>query len=166
MQGILIIDTGGTFGKIYDPINGRLEVDTTSKAPKEIAQKWLCDFEVVSIIGKDSLDIDESDRMLLLATINLAKHQKIIIIHGTDTMDTTAKYLADASLSRTIILTGTMVPYSIDPIEATANFASAYGYISSIQDSGIFISMNGIICDHSDISKDRKLGRFVLRDRV
>ena len=162
----MIIDTGGTFGKIYDPVNGKLEVDSTSKAPKEIAKRWLCEFEVVSIIGKDSLDIDDSDRMLLLATINLTKYQKIIIIHGTDTMDITAKYLADASLDNSIILTGAMVPYSIDPIEATANLASAYGYITSTDDIGVYISMNGMIDSYSDIVKDRKLGRFVPRDKI
>ncbi|SFV60432.1 asparaginase [hydrothermal vent metagenome] len=166
MQSVLIIDTGGTFNKIYNPLNGKLEVNATSKASREIAQKWLYELEVVSIIGKDSLDIDDGDRVLLLATINLAKHQKIIIIHGTDTMDITAKYLADASLDRSIILTGAMVPYSIDPIEATANLASAYGYINSIDSSGVYVSMNGIIGEYSNIVKDRQLGRFVAKDRV
>ena len=162
MQGVLIIDTGGTFGKIYNPLNGELEVDTTSKAPREIAQRWLCEFEIVSIIGKDSLYIDDNDRMLLLATINLTKYHKIIIIHGTDTMDITAKYLADASLENSIILTGAMVPYSIDPIEATANLASSYGYITSTDGHGVYISMNGEVGNHRDITKDRKLGRFVM----
>jgi len=162
MQSILIIDTGGTFGKIYNPLNGKLEVDITSKAPKEIANRWLYEFEVVSIIGKDSLDIDDRDRTLLLATINLTKYQKIIIIHGTDTMDITAKYLADASLDRSIILTGAMVPYSIDPIEATANLASAYGYIISTDESGVYISMNGIVDIYRYVKKDRELGRFMM----
>ena len=162
MKKILLISTGGTFNKIYNPLNGNLEIDTRAKALDEISAKWQIDFEVVSIIGKDSLEVTNSDRLLLLATINLSKHDDIIIIHGTDTMDTTAAYLDDADLEKQIILTGAMVPYSIDPVEATANLCSAYGYISAIKKEGIYIAMNGVIDVYEKVKKDRSKGKFSL----
>ena len=44
MSKILIINTGGTFNKSYDPINGTLFVDKTSKSLENIASKWLCKY--------------------------------------------------------------------------------------------------------------------------
>ncbi|TET91004.1 MAG: asparaginase [Sulfurovum sp.] len=162
MRKILIISTGGTFNKIYNPLNGELFIDEESKAVEEIASKWLCKFEIINIIGKDSLHITNQDRLLLLATINLSKHDDIIVIHGTDTMDITAEYLADGDLDKRIVLTGAMVPYSIDPVEATANFASAFGYLQTLTDDGVYIAMSGLFGSYYQIIKDKKNGKFTL----
>jgi L-asparaginase len=162
MKNILIISTGGTFNKIYDPIKGEFVIDASSHALEEIASKWLCKFEVLNIIGKDSLDMTGQDRLELLAIISQSDHQNILIVHGTDTMDVTAEYLADAELEKRIILTGAMMPYSIDPIEATANFASAYGYMNALEQDGVYIAMNGIIATYDTVKKDRVKGRFSL----
>ena len=161
MRNILIISTGGTFNKIYDPVKGELIIDETSKAVEEIASKWLCEFEIINMIGKDSLDMNNQDRLLLLATVNLSKYDDIIVIHGTDTMDITAKYLADVDLDKRIVLTGAMVPYSIEPVEATANLTSAFGYLQTLTDDGVYIAMNGTFGLHNKVKKDRKRGRFI-----
>jgi len=162
MKKILIISTGGTFNKIYNPKNGNLEIDKNAQALKTIASKWLCEFNILNIIGKDSLEITNHDRLELLSTIHQANYQNIIIVHGTDTMDVTAAYLAEAELEKTILLTGSMVPYSIDPTEATANLASAYGYINALQKKGVFIAMNGVMDSYEKIKKDREKGMFTL----
>jgi len=162
MKKILLISTGGTFNKKYNPLNGNLEIDTESKALNEISTKWQMDFEVVSIIGKDSLEINSSDRLLLLATLNLSAYDDIIIIHGTDTMDFSAEYVADAELEKRIIFTGAMVPYSIDPVEATANLSAAFGYLQALEKEGVYIAMNGIVAPCQCIKKDKAAGKFVL----
>ena len=162
MKKILIISTGGTFNKVYDPINGEFSIDETSHALEQIASKWLCEFNIVNIIGKDSLDMTNHDRLELLATISHSDHHHILIVHGTDTMDVTAAYLADADLEKCIVLTGAMVPYSIDPVEATANLSSAYGYINALEQEGVFIAMNGVMGPYEKVKKDRTKGRFSL----
>ncbi|TNF44938.1 MAG: asparaginase [Epsilonproteobacteria bacterium] len=162
MKKILIINTGGTFNKIYDPISGELLMDKSSHALEEIASKWLCEFEILNIIGKDSLDMTNHDRLELLATISHSAHHRILIVHGTDTMDITAAYLADADLEKCIVLTGAMVPYSIDPIEATANLSSAYGYMNALEKEGIYIVMNGVMGTYDKVKKDRVKGKFSL----
>ena len=161
MQKTLIISTGGTFNKVYNPLNGELVIDEKSKALDEIASKWLCKFEIINIIGKDSLHITNQDRLLLFATINHSKYDDIIIVHGTDSMNTTAEYLADGDLKKRIVLTGAMVPYSIDPVEATANLASAFGYLQALNKNGIYIAMNGIFGSYNKIQKDRKNAKFI-----
>jgi len=162
MKKILIISTGGTFNKVYNPKNGNLEIDKNAQALKTIASKWLCEFNVLNIIGKDSLEMTNHDRLELLSTIHQANYQHIIIVHGTDTMDITAAYLAEAALEKTIVLTGAMVPYSINPTEATANLASAYGYIHTLEKNGVFIAMNGVMDNYEKVKKNRKEGKFTL----
>ena len=161
MKKILLIDTGGTFNKIYNPLNGELPVDITSVALRTIASKWLCEFEIINIIGKDSLHINNQDRLLLLATINLSEYRNIIIIHGTDSMHISAEYLDDGDLEKCIVFTGAMVPYSIDPVEATANLASAFGYLQTLNNNGVYIAMNGIFGSYDKIQKDRENGKFI-----
>jgi L-asparaginase len=160
MKKILIINTGGTFNKVYNPLTGELDIDTNGEALNSIAKHWLTDFTLINIIGKDSLDIDDNDREELTKTIKKSNEKSIIIIHGTDTIDKTAKYLDTANLKREIILTGAMVPYSIDPIEATANFTSAYGYLNAIDKDGIYIAMNGVIKDYKRVIKNKEKGYF------
>jgi len=162
MNKILLISTGGTFNKVYNPLNGELIIDKTSKALQEIASHWLCKFEIVNIIGKDSLEMNNHDRLELLAIISQSEYKKIIIIHGTDTMTLTAEYLADAELNKQLILTGAMVPFFLDPIEATANLSSSFGYLQTLNKNGVYIVMNGIFGSYEKIKKDRKKGAFVL----
>jgi L-asparaginase len=164
MKKILIISTGGTFNKIYDPIKGEFTIDSESHALENIASKWLCEFKIANIIGKDSLEMTNHDRLELLATISHSDYHHILIIHGTDTMDVTAEYLEDADLEKCIVLTGAMVPYSVDPVEATANLCSAYGYMNALDKEGIFIVMNGVMGPYEKVKKDRTKGRFSLLD--
>ncbi len=158
---ILIINTGGTFNKRYDPLRGALYVDNASIALEELASKWKYKLEIINIIGKDSLDFSSHDRLELLAFISQSEFNDIIIIHGTDTMTFSAEYLADADLEKRIVLTGAMVPYAIDPVEATANFSSAMGYLKCLKENGVYIVMNGIFDSYEKVEKDRKNSKFV-----
>ncbi len=162
MNKILLISTGGTFNKVYDPLKGELIIDETSSALEEITSKWLCEFDIINIIAKDSLELNSQDRLELLATISQSAYKNIIVVHGTDTMGLTAEYLADGDLEKNIIITGAMVPYSIDPVEATANLASAFGYLQMLNKRGVYIAMNGIFGSYEKIKKDRNKGKFIL----
>ena len=159
MPEILIINTGGTFNKVYNPLTGTLDIQHTSL--KKISQKWLCHLEIIDIIDKDSLDFTDQDRKILLTTIQQAKQKHIIIIHGTDTIDISAHYIAGYKINKSIIFTGAMVPYSIDPVEATANLASAYGYSMAQKENGVYIAMHGRIDSYTKVKKDRQKGLFI-----
>jgi len=159
MKEILIINTGGTFNKVYNSLTGNLDIDLEGEALKDIAKHWLTNYKIVNIIGKDSLEMTNEDRIKIQKTIESSQVEHFIVIHGTDTMDKTAFQLSNIK-NKTIILTGAMVPYSIKPIEATANLSSAYGYIQNIKENGVFIAMNGIIKDYKRVRKNKEKGYF------
>nr|WP_223157459.1 asparaginase domain-containing protein [Sulfurovum sp. bin170] len=156
----MIIDTGGTFNKVYNPITGDLDIDTTGVAIKSITKNWLIELTFINIIGKDSLDMVDNDREKILQTIQSSNCKSIIVIHGTDTIDKTAQYLLNVKMDREIILTGAMVPFSINPIEATANLTSAYGYLQKLEQNGLYIALNGIINFYNRVKKNREKGKF------
>ncbi len=160
MKKILIINTGGTFNKRYNSITGELEIEPTGVALKEISKHWLCSLEIVNIIGKDSLDMTQQDREIIINRIKEATQKHIIIVHGTDTIDQTAKAIDRANLNRYIVLTGAMVPFSINPIESTSNLCSSYGFLENLKKGGVFISMNGIIKDYRRVIKNKEKGYF------
>ncbi|MCT7513360.1 asparaginase [Aliarcobacter cryaerophilus] len=159
---ITVINTGGTFNKRYNPLSGELDVPKDSLALDEIINYcYNIDFEVLNIISKDSLDMNDYDRELIVKTIKDCKNQNIIIVHGTDTMDLTAKYLDEKIKDKTIVLTGAMLPISINKIEATLNFSQAIGFLNSNCENGIYISMHGSVKNYTKLLKNRELGKFL-----
>lgn len=160
-KNILILNTGGTFSKIYNDIDGNLAVPNHNKAVETILKNSkISNCTVNGLIYKDSLNINQTDRVLLKNQIKKSNYEKIIIIHGTDTMDKTAKYLAKHITNKTIILTGSMVPFSLDKVEATSNFMLAFGYILSNNKNNIYIAMHGNVKKYNKIVKNRILGVF------
>ncbi len=161
---VKIINTGGTFNKVYDPVAGELVVPKSDEAV-ESALASLRVGMVVSISGviyKDSLQMDESDRKLLYEEIVAAKESAVVVVHGTDTMERSASYIAstlgDDSKKR-VIFTGAMVPYSIDPVEATSNLVLAVASAKFLE-PGVYIAMHGSVLPHNKIAKNRTLGLF------
>lgn len=161
MKNILIINTGGTFNKRYNPIKGELEVPKDSIALENILKYFYnLKYELKNIIHKDSLEMEESDREELVEHIKNSSSDKILIIHGTDTMDKTAEFLEKYISDKTILLTGAMVPYSIDSVEANANLSMAVGYLLHSTKNGIFIAMHGLVDNHKNVYKNREIGVF------
>jgi L-asparaginase len=162
-KNILILNTGGTFNKKYNPISGKLDVCKDSNYIKELFSdiyKVNKQPNVKTIISKDSLDIKTRHRELMVKNINDAKEDKIIIIHGTDTMNKTAKYIHKRIKNKTIILVGSMQPFSISKIEATGNLMMSIGFIEGTYKKGVFICMNGIVDKYKKVKKDYKKAVF------
>lgn len=163
MNTILLISTGGTFNKIYNPLTGNLDIDKNSNSVKTILKNTkIQNYHLKTIINKDSLDITKKDRKKLLKIIKKSKYNKIIVIHGTDTMDKTAYFLDKYIKDKTIILTGSMIPFSINPIEATANLSFACGFMQQNNKKDIYISMHGYIKNFKKLIKNKQKGIFEL----
>jgi len=159
---ITVINTGGTFNKRYNPLSGELEVPKDSLALDEIISYcYNIDFDVLNVISKDSLDMSDADREFIVKTIKNCKNENIIIVHGTDTMDLTASFIDENIKDKTIVLTGAMLPISINKIEATLNFASAIGFLNANIKNGIYISMHGSVKNYKKLIKNRELGKFL-----
>ena len=159
---ITVINTGGTFNKRYNPITGELEVPKDSLALDEVINYcYNIDFEVLNIISKDSLDMNDYDRELIVKTIKNCKNENIIIVHGTDTIDLTASFIDENIKDKTIVLTGAMLPISINKIEATLNFSQAIGFLNANIKNGIYISMHGSVKNYKKLIKNREIGQFL-----
>ncbi|AOO64380.1 asparaginase domain-containing protein [Sulfurospirillum halorespirans] len=163
MEKILILNTGGTFNKRYNPLKGELEVPQDGIAVESILRYcYNTSYELLNIIHKDSLEMSEEDRELIVQTIQTSSARRVLIIHGTDTMDVTATFLALHVKDKIITLTGAMVPFSIDTVEATANFMMALGDLHVREKNGVYLAMHGAIASHGTIYKNRQKGIFEL----
>jgi L-asparaginase len=156
---MLIINTGGTFNKRYDPIQGELFVSQDNSAIEAILASMVMDISLQGIVYKDSLEMDEHDRSVLGETITDSDAKRIIVVHGTDTMDVSAEYVASLGLDKVIVFTGAMVPFTIDPLEATANLSMAIGYANN-GSAGVHIVMQGIMGRYEQVKKNKSAGKF------
>ncbi|MDY0234241.1 MAG: asparaginase domain-containing protein [Sulfurimonas sp.] len=159
---MLILNSGGTFNKIYNPKNGELEIPYNNEAIQSILQSADFDYSLAGVVYKDSLDMDMNDRKMLASIIMESSDDAFIIVHGTDTMSVTAEFLTEIFEDRKIILTGAMRPFEIDNIEATLNLGMALGFLKAKPQNGIYICMNGLIELSNKIVKNRSLGKFEL----
>ena len=70
-----------------------------------------------------------------------------------------AEIVAQLGLQKTVVFTGAMVPFSIDPMEATANLSMAIGFALR-SCSGVYIAMQGICGQYNHVQKNRECGKF------
>lgn len=157
---MLILNSGGTFNKRYNTINGELEVPFDNYAIESILVSVTNDYNLAGVIYKDSLEMDSEDRKMLANIIAHSSDDAFLIIHGTDTMDLSAEFLAEVFSDKKIVLTGAMKPFEIDKVEATLNLGIAYGFLKATEKSGVYICMNGYIAPWNQINKNKYLGKF------
>ncbi len=157
---MLILNTGGTFNKRYNPLSGEMEVPYDNLAVEKILSTFTYDVELAGLIYKDSLDMDIEDRKMMTKIIAESSDTHFVIIHGTDTVDMSAAFLDEVLEDKVIVFTGAMVPFEIDPVEATANLAMALGFAKSMKTPGVYICMQGSVERHDRLVKNKKLGKF------
>lgn len=156
---IKLFITGGTIDKEYNELNGEL-IFRKSHLPEMLEQaKSKADIKSETIMLKDSLYINNSDRKKILKKCKSCKQDKIIITHGTDTMVETAKVLGKNIKDKTIMLTGAMVPFSFGNSDALFNLGGAIIAAQALP-KGVYIIMNGKIFEWDNVMKDKKIGEF------
>ncbi len=156
---IKIISVGGTIDKVYfDRLNTYQVGDpSVREILNNIALNF--DYEIVSLIRKDSLDMTEEDREKIHRVVREDPAERILITHGTDTMVETAKRLSDIE-GKVIVLTGAMEPAGFKTSDATFNVGFAIAALQCLE-AGVYIAINGRIYRPDQVRKDRAEGRFV-----
>lgn len=157
---MLILNSGGTFNKRYNPISGELEVPYDNYAIESVLHSVDEDISLAGVVYKDSLEMDVNDRKMLASIIMESKEDTFIIVHGTDTMHLTAEFLGEIFDDRKIILTGAMNPFEIDKVEASLNLGVALGFSKAVTQNGVYICMSGNIEPWDKIVKNKELGKF------
>ena len=146
------ITTGGTIDKVY--FDAKSEYEVGSPQIVDILQEAHATFEfdVESVLRKDSLDLTDEDRQLIRRKIETDPCPRIVVIHGTDTMIQTAKMLLGIP-GKTIVLTGSMQPARFKSTDAAFNVGAAIGAAQSLP-PGVYLAMNGQIFDPEKARKN------------
>jgi L-asparaginase len=160
-EPIAILSAGGTFEKIYDPIGGQLRLPNHSRLSQWAQQARLhCVYRIEEIFLKDSLDMVDADRRLLSQRIAQAKETRIVVIHGTDTMTDSAEVLAKhLRPEQVVVLTGAMVPASLEASDALINLGGAVAAVQLLP-PGVWVSIQGQIFSALHVQKNRSLALF------
>lgn len=161
---IHLVTTGGTLEKIYSEQSGKVE-NLTSKIDRYLHSLRLPDarIEVTPLMNKDSLEMTDQDRELILAVVRVkAAEAPVVITHGTDTMVETGRVLKQSliELKHPVILTGAMTPLGFERSDGLQNLTeSLFG--ARVLPPGVWIVMHGQWFDVEQVRKDRELARFV-----
>jgi len=163
MQPLLILSTGGTFDKVHDTLTEALVFsDQEFTQIPEVLRLGKCFFpSQQSVLQKDSLEMTDEDRELILNAVLAAEESKIVITHGTGTMQQTVEYLDGKAGEKTVVLTGAMRPHSLGKSDAGFNLGGAIIAAQTLQ-SGVYVVMNGRIFSSGKVSKNIESGRFDL----
>jgi len=159
---IRIFVTGGTFDKEYNELAGTLDFKTTHLPEMLRLGRSRVDVSVATLMMVDSLDMTDADRASIVERCRLAGESRILITHGTDTMVETARALAaafPAGGTKTIVLTGAMVPYAFGSSDGLFNLGSALSFVQVLP-AGVFVAMNGRCFAAGSVRKNRETGVF------
>lgn len=154
-----ILVTGGTFDKNYDELEGRLRFRQTHVPEMlELGRSKLA-VVVESLMLIDSLDMTDADRARILEACRAATESRIVVTHGTDTMELTARALHAAALAKTVVITGAMVPYTFGSSDGLFNLGAALAFAQTLP-VGVYVAMNGCCLRGDRVRKNRATGVF------
>jgi len=162
MKNITFITCGWTFDKDYSTSKGSYDFIIWEPKIWEILKKLRLNvntkIEINSIIKKDSLDMDDNDRQIILDTIKNTEVENIIIIHWTDTMIDTGKFIQEIE-NKIIILVWSSLPYIFRNSDADFNIWFAIWSLNTLNilnKKWIYISMNGELFDIKNVEKTQE----------
>jgi L-asparaginase len=130
-------------------------------------------FDVTSVCRKDSLDMSDLDRNLLLDAVckilaqrpQGSHHARIVITHGTDTMIETAQFVQKRIKDNAVIaFTGATKPERFVDSDASFNLGCAIAATSVCSAGSVVICMNGNVVPAGKCIRDEKSGLFHIED--
>jgi L-asparaginase len=155
---IKFLTTGGTIDKVYFDAKSEYQVGAPQVLEILKAIHVAFDYEVTSILQKDSLEMTDDDRQKVRQVVEAESWQHIVITHGTDTMVETAKTLLGIP-DKTIVFTGAMEPARSRYTDAEFNVGCAIAAVQTLP-SGVYITMNGRVLPADHARKNYELRRF------
>lgn len=155
---IKIFTTGGTIDKTYFDAKSEYEVgDPQIMDILRIANVRIL-YVVETLLRKDSLDLNQDDRRIIVQRIQRDPCKRILITHGTDTMVETAQAL-ESITDKTIVLVGSLNPAKFKNSDAEFNIGFAMAAVQTLE-PGAYITMNGRIFSAGNVRKNRERNQF------
>lgn len=158
-MAVRVLVTGGTFDKEYNEIAGALFFKDTHLPEMLTLGRCKLDVKVRTLMMIDSLDMSDADRAVILQQCRKAREDRIVVTHGTDTMEVTARALGPHIRNKTVVLTGAMVPYKFGSSDGLFNLGSALAFVQALP-HGVYIVMNGKCFPWQNVRKNKKTGVF------
>jgi L-asparaginase len=155
---IKIFTTGGTFDKVYFDALSEFKIGEPMVGALLEEANVNFDYDIESLLKKDSLEIDDRDRAAIRQAVASATQSMILITHGTDTMVDSARALQGIA-DKTIVMFGAMQPARMRYSDAMFNLGVASAAVQTLP-PGIYIAMNGQIFDALRVTKNRAQSRF------
>jgi L-asparaginase len=155
---IKFFTTGGTIDKVYFDAKSEFQVGHPQVVELIEEANVAFEYEVESILRKDSLDMTDADRALVRQRVEADACRLIVVTHGTDTMVQTGRALAGIP-GKTIVLTGSMQPARFRSTDAEFNIGAAIGAVQSLP-PGVYIVMNGRVFDPQRTRKNLERNCF------
>lgn len=159
---VTLLTTGGTIDKVYS-LDGELVIgDPAACEILDIARPTV-PVTVESVLRKDSLDMTDDDRHVILKRLEALEETRVVLTHGTDTMTQTADYVnshGQGLSGKVIVFTGAMQPASLKVTDSHFNLGAAFTAVQLL-DPGIYLAMSGRIFPVGAVVKDRARGQFV-----
>ena len=110
----------------------------------------------------DSQELNDDGRRRIVERVGACEEPAVVVTHGTDTMVQTARAIAEASLaSKTVVLTGAMVPYAFGSSDGLFNLGSALSFVQVLP-PGVYVAMNGQYFPWNAVRKNTSTGWFEL----
>jgi L-asparaginase len=168
MSVIYIVTTGGTIEKTYSESDGSVlnSQNKLERYLRKLRRPGVTTY-VVPVMNKDSLEMTDEDRTLLLGIVKglLAESSPIVITHGTDTMVETGMYLKQSlpEVHVPIILTGAMTPLGFEDSDGLQNLTESLFAVRLVP-AAVYIVMHGRVFPVDRVRKDRERAQFVWVD--
>lgn len=150
---------GGTLEKDYNELTGELIFSDESLTKLIKETRLTVDIDFYRVMVKDSLEMNNDDRLNLLTVASQVDSECVVITHGTDTMVDSALVLDRAELNKTIVLTGAMRPFALAQSDASFNIGCALAFAQTLE-RGVYIAMNGQYFPATSVTKNRQRGIF------
>ena len=157
-----IIITGETIDSYFHAPTESSIPNAESIIPHFLADKVkiypdIC-YEHFSLLDSD--DINDDLREKMVASIQSAPSNRILITHGTNTMVKTARYLNGRVGDKTVVLTGSMIPLK-EFAMSDGGFNLGFAIAEALsKPAGVYLSMHAKNFAPNNVSKNFDIARF------
>jgi L-asparaginase len=156
---IHILTTGGTIDKFYFDAKDSFQVGEPQIGQLLREANVTVEYEIRALLHKDSLELTDEDRALIVAAVRDTPGDRFLITHGTDTMLLTAEALQRGVTGKVMVLTGSMQPAISRTSDAFFNIGFAFSAAQQLP-PGAYVAMNGRIFRPGAARKNVEQGRF------
>lgn len=171
MRHVTLITTGGTIEKTYDEATGSL-ANRRSLVRRMLRRLRLEDvnINIVDLLSKDSLELTDEDRQRIVDAARTFGAEQgstlstdgIVILHGTDTLEVTGRWLHEriAQPRIPIVLTGAMRPFEMTRSDALQNLTESI-FATGVLEPGVYCVAHGRALRFPGVRKERQRHTFV-----